>query len=304
MRIAQRLFAACLVAMLMAPAWGQGLKLKIGYVTNGDFVPVLVAQEKGYFAKAGLDTTLTPIPIPTNVPAALTSQSVDVGPMTGVNLLQTAENGLGLVAISGYNRNLAGKEPAQLIFRTGLSYKSPADIEGKRIGTPGIFSTFDLFLRSWLRKNNVPFEKIKQVDVTFPPMLDMLKGEQLDAVIAVDPFRARIVSTNVGFIAADFMADLSKDCVGLLWAANKDWAVAHPRERAAFAAAVKEGIAEAFKDPQGAADIEKKYLHFAAPLTDDFNPSLSPADLQFFEDHMLEVGFLQKKLNVSDLIVQ
>jgi NitT/TauT family transport system substrate-binding protein len=304
MRIVQGLVAACICSLLIGPASGQGLKLNIGYVTNGDFVPVLVAQEKGYFAKAGLETTLTPIPIPTNVPAALTSQSVDIGPMTGVNLLQTAENGLGLVAVSGYNRNLAGKEPAQLIFRTGLPFNSPKDIEGKRIGTPGILSTFDLFLRSWLRKNNVPFEKINQVDVTFPPMLDMLKAGQVDAVIAVDPFRAQIVKTGVGFVAADFMGDVSKDCVGLVWAANKDWAAAHPRERAAFIAAVKEGITEAFRDPQGAMEVEKKYLKFAAPLTNDFNVSLTPADLQFFEDQMLQVGFLQKKLNVSDLIVQ
>jgi len=304
MRMVQGLIAACICSLLIGPVWGQGLKLNVGYVTNGDFVPVLVAQEKGYFAKAGLETTLTPIPIPTNVPAALTSQSVDVGPMTGVNLLQTAENGLGLVAVSGYNRNLAGKEPAQLIFRTGLAYKSPEDIEGKRIGTPGLLSTFDLFLRGWLHKNNVPLAKITQVDVTFPPMLDMLKGGQVDAVIAVDPFRAQIVKTGVGFVAADFMGDVSKDCVGLLWAANKNWATAHPRERAAFVAAVKEGIAEAFRDPQGAMEVEKKYLKFAAPLTDDFNMSLAPADLQFFEDQMLQVGFLQKKLNVSDLIVQ
>ncbi len=302
MRMVQGLIAASLCSLLMAPAWGQGLKLNIGYVTNGDFVPVFIAQEKGYFAKAGLDATLTPIPIPTNVPAALTSQSVDVGPMTAVNLLQTAENGLGLVAISGYNRNLAGKEPAQLILRTGLAYKVPSDIEGKRIGTPGIFSTFDLFLHSWLHKSNVPFEKITQVDVIFPPMLDMLKSAQLDAVIAVDPFRAQIVKTGVGFVAADFMGDVSPDDVGLVWAANKDWAAAHPRERAALIAGLKQGIADAVQDAQTAQDVEKKYLKFAAPITNDFNLSLTPADLQFFQDLMLQAGFAQKKLNVADLI--
>src|SRR5579875_1106011 len=78
--------AASVVAM--APAWGQGMKLNIGYVPNGDFTPVFIAQDKGYFAKAGLDTTLTPIPIPSNVPSVLTAQSVDVGPATAVNLFQ------------------------------------------------------------------------------------------------------------------------------------------------------------------------------------------------------------------------
>jgi NitT/TauT family transport system substrate-binding protein len=238
------------------------------------------------------------------VPAALTSQSIDVGPMTGVKLLPTADNGLGLVAVSGYNRNLAGKEPAQLILRTGLKYTSPADIEGKRIGQPGIFSTFDLFFRSWLRKNNVPFDKVTEVDTTFPPMQDMLKGGQFDAVIAVDPFRFQIVKNGVGFVAADFIADVSPDCVGLVWAANKDWAAAHPRERAAFIAALKQGIADSFQDRDGAQEIEKKYLKFAAPTTDAFNMNLTAADLDFFQDLMMQVGFLQKKLDVSNLILQ
>jgi NitT/TauT family transport system substrate-binding protein len=304
MRKSLCLIAACMFLGSAMPAWADGMKLSIGYVPNGDFVPVFLAQEKGYFAKAGLDTTLTPIPIPSNVPAALTSQSIDVGPATAVNLFQTSENGLNLVAISGYNRNLPGKEPAQLIIKTGLPFNSPADIVGKRIGTPGLFSTFDLFLRSWLRRNNIDHAKVTQVDMTFPPMSDMLKSGQVDSVIAVDPFRTQIVKNGVGFIAADFMADVSKDCVGLVWLANHDWAVAHPKERAAFAAALKQGIADAVKDAAAAEEVEKKYLKFAAPITDDFNLTLTTADLEFFQGMMEKEDFLHKKINVADLIVQ
>jgi NitT/TauT family transport system substrate-binding protein len=305
MRKIQGLFAACICCMVvMAPAWGQALKLAIGYVPNGDFVPVFVAQDKGYFAKAGLETTLTPFPIPPNVPAAITARSIDVGPATGVNLLQTGENGLGLVAVSGYNRNLAGKEPALLMMRTGLTFNGPADLVGKRVGIAGILSTFDAFFRIWLHENNVPLDQVKEVEITYPPMSDMLKSGQLDAVAAVEPFRTQIVKNGTGFIAADFMAGVSKDCVGLVWAAQTDWAVAHPRERAAFIAALKQGIADTLQDPKGAAEIEAKYLKFSAPVTDDFNLSLTPADLQFYADLMTNIGFLHQKLNVSELIVQ
>jgi NitT/TauT family transport system substrate-binding protein len=304
MRKIVSLLAACIGIAAITPAWAEGMKLAIGYVPNGDFVPVFMAQEKGYFAKAGLDTTLTPIPIPSNVPAAITSQSIDVGPATAVNLLQLAENGLNLVAISGYNRNLTGKEPAQLLMKTGLTYNSPEDIVGKRIGTPGLFSTFDLFLRSWLRKNNIAHDRVTQVEMNFPPMNDMLKSGQVDAVLAVDPFRTQIVKNGVGYIAADFMADVSKDCVGLLWLANKDWAAAHPKERAAFAAALKQGIADAVKDAAGAEEVEKKYLKFAAPITDDFNLDLTAADLQFFEGLMEKEDFIHKKIDVADLMVK
>jgi len=298
------LIATCMCLGATAPAWADGMKLAIGYIPNGDFVPLFMAQERGYFAKEGLDTTLTPIPIPSNVPSVLTSKSIDLGPATAVNLFQTAENGLGLVAISGYNRNLAGKEPAPLILKTGTAYNGPADIVGKKIGTPGLLSTFDLFLKSWLRKNGIDRSKVTQIEMTFPPMSDMLKSGQVDGVIAVDPFRTQIVKNGVGFIAADFMGDVSKDDVGLVWLANKDWAVSHPKERAAFIAALKLGIADAVKDAAAAEEVEKKYLKFAAPITDDFNLTLTAADLQFYQGLMEKEGFLHKKIDVADLMVQ
>jgi len=296
--------AACACCIMVAPAWGQALKLAIGYVPNADFVPVFIAQEKGYFAKAGLETTLTPIPIPSNVPAAITSHSIDVGPATAVNLLATAENGLNLVGISGYNRNIAGKEPANLMVRTGMPYKSPADLVGKRVGMAGIFSTFDVFFRMWLRNNNVPFDQLKLIDVTYPPMSDMLKSGQLDGAVAVDPFRTQIVKSGTGFDAADFMGGVAKDCVGLIWLADKDWAVSHPRERAAFLTALKQGIDDVLQNRKAAEEVEARYLKFSAPVTDDFNMSLTPDDLKFYEGLMLDIGFLHQKLDVSALLVQ
>jgi ABC-type nitrate/sulfonate/bicarbonate transport system substrate-binding protein len=97
---------------------------------------------------------------------------------------------------------------------------------------------------------------------------------------------------------------VSKDCVGLVWLANKDWAVAHPKERAAFIAGLQAGIEDERKDMQAAMDVEKKYLHFSAPLTDDFKMTLTDADLEFFQDQMMQVGFLKKKLDVATLKVQ
>jgi len=289
---------------LAAPAWGQTPKLTIGYVPNAEFVPVFIAQEKGYFTKAGLDTTLTPIPIPSNVPAALTSRSIDVGPATAVNLLTTAENGLNLVAVSGYARNIVGKEPANIVVRSGVPYNSSRDLVGKRIGMAGVFSTFDVFFRIWLRNNNVAFDDVKEIDVNYPTMLNMLDNGLLDAAVVVDPFRTQIVNSGKGFIAADFIGEIAKDCVGLIWVANRDWATAHPAERAGFIAGLRDGIADVLQDRKGAEAVEAKYLKFSAPITDDFNLSLTPADLQFYQDFMLELGFIHQKINASELIIR
>ena len=53
-RILGAVAALGLVAMAGPAALAQG-KINVGYVTASDFVPLLVAKEKGFFEKRGLD---------------------------------------------------------------------------------------------------------------------------------------------------------------------------------------------------------------------------------------------------------
>jgi NitT/TauT family transport system substrate-binding protein len=298
--------AAAMLAVLalLGPAWGQTAKLAIGYVPNADFVPLFVAQDKGYFTKAGLEVSLTPIPIPSNVPPALTSGSIDLGPVTVPVLVATTENGLDLVGVAGMTRNLAANPLTSLMVRTGMAYSGPTDLKGKHVGMPGLLGSFDLHFRLWLKLHGVAADQVNEVDVAFPPMSDMLKTGQLDAAVVIEPFRTQVLKSGSGVRAADFIGEVSKDDLGLLWAAKKDWAAAHMKERAAFLAGLKEGIADVLQDRKGAEATEAKYLKFTAPVTGDFSFGLTAEDIKWYEDGMLEVGFLKQRIDPAKLIAQ
>src|ERR1700759_2350772 len=45
--------------VLPASLRAQGTKVEIGFVPGTDFVPALIAQDKGYFAKDGMDAHCT-----------------------------------------------------------------------------------------------------------------------------------------------------------------------------------------------------------------------------------------------------
>lgn len=304
MRKSFAIAALLLAFMLLPPAWGQTAKLAIGYVPNADFVPLFTAQDKGYFTKAGLEVSLTPIPIPSNVPPAITSGSIDLGPVTVPVLVATTENGLDLVGVAGMTRNLASNPQTSLMVRKGMNFSGPADLKGKRVGMPGLLGSYDLHFRLWLKKYSVPVAQVTLVDVAFPPMSDMLKTGQLDAAVVIEPFRTQVIKSGSGVRAADFLGEVSKDDVGLLWAAKKDWAAAHPKERAAFLAGLQEGIADVLKDRKAAEATEQKYLKFAAPVSGDFDFRLTPADLQWYVDAMQQVGFLQHPVDVGQLIAR
>ena len=79
MRNLPRLTIAFAAALALAtPAFAQS-KINAGYVTATDFVPLLIAKEKGYFANHGLDVEPKRIPIITNIPPALISGDLQIG---------------------------------------------------------------------------------------------------------------------------------------------------------------------------------------------------------------------------------
>jgi NitT/TauT family transport system substrate-binding protein len=295
-----------LIAMpLASPAWSQAPTLNVGYVPNADFVPLFVAKEKGLFDKVGLNVALSSVINQHNVPAGLTSGSIDLGPMAVPTFLLAAVNGVDAVAVAGYLRNIGSDSQAWLMVREGLPFNGAASLEGKRIGMPGLKSSFDVHFRVWLLSNNIPVERVNLVEVNFPQMSGMLKSSQIDAAIAVEPFKSEIVRSGSGQMAADFMSEVTKDDAGLVWIATKEWSKSHAKELQMFIAGLKLGVADVVADPTGAQQVEKNYLKFASPIsTSDYDFSLSPGDLKFYEAMMLKVGFLQKNIDVASLMGQ
>lgn len=292
------------VAMgFVSPALSETPSINVGYVPNADSVPLFVAKEKGLFAKVGLNVAIISIVNQHNVPAGLTSGSIDIGTMAVPTFLLAAANGVDAVAVSGYLRNIGTDSQAWLLVRDGLPFSAAASLKGKRIGMPGLKSSFDVHFRVWLLNNNVPVDQVNLVEVNFPQMSGMLRSSQIDAAIAVDPFKSEIVRSGAGKIAADFMSEVTKNDAGLIWISTREWAKSHTKELQQFIAGLKLGIADVIADPNGAQQVEKNYLKFASPIeTSNFDFSLSPADIKFYEDMMLRVGFLQKPIDVSSVM--
>ena len=101
------------------PAAAQPTRINAGYTAGNDFLPAFVAKDKGFFEKRNLDVTLTRIQIASNVPPALVSGSLQIGMGTVPMLLQTAEGGLGIVAVSGVSRMLKASPFMSVVARAG-----------------------------------------------------------------------------------------------------------------------------------------------------------------------------------------
>jgi NitT/TauT family transport system substrate-binding protein len=67
----KRLLAVFSFALVATATLAQTTKINLGYVPAGDWLPALVAKDKGFFDKRGLDVNLTKVAIISNIPAAI-----------------------------------------------------------------------------------------------------------------------------------------------------------------------------------------------------------------------------------------
>src|SRR3982750_2121579 len=94
--------AAAAVAALLATAPAQAqTKIQIGCTATTDCASAMIAVDEAIFKKHGLDAEMTLIGINSNIPAAILSNSIQIGGPTSTVFLQAADGGLDLVAIGG-----------------------------------------------------------------------------------------------------------------------------------------------------------------------------------------------------------
>jgi NitT/TauT family transport system substrate-binding protein len=300
----RRLLLLLLFACGAGAARAEPLPVSIGFVPAADFVTVFAAQDQGFFAQHNLDAKLVKIPIITNIPPALMSDSLDIGGTTATVLLQSGAGGLDFVAIDGVSRFLVNNPKISVVVRSNGDITNAQGLEGKRVGVPGLESVADVGLQAWLMQNNVPLDKVHRVEANFPQMSDMLANGSVDAVAVLEPFRSKIINSGVGRKLSDYYAELHVNAVSALWMSTRAWATTHRDTVAAFRAAMQEAADYLASHPDAHKALEVKYLGYASPVPPSISLDIAPGDFAFYEGIMEKLGLLDHKVDVDKLLYQ
>jgi len=228
---------------LALPAWGQSAKIVFGYTAVTDFASVFVAAEQGYFKKRKLDVELKFIPLNSTIPAALQSDSLQIGGPTPSVFLQAVDGGMDLVVVAGGGVTSQAITGFGLVARAGSGIKSAQDCIGKKIGVPGLGAFLHVTFRGWLKQNGVDYRKVNFVEAPFPQHADLLRGGSVDAVVTADPFMSRITDSGAGYVASFYATFLPDGNPTIVFAAKRDWAQANAAAARGFREAVIEGAA-------------------------------------------------------------
>lgn len=289
--------------LFVATASANAVKVNIGYVTAADYMPAFASKENGCFTANGIDATFTRIPVTVNMPAALVSDTLQIGAQTATLFLPAVENGIDLVAVAGGTRILQGNETLSLVTSTKFEVKRGADVAGKKIAVPGLNSVADVVFRKWLKNEGVDIAKVTIIEAPFPQMKDLIKSGQIDGAIAVEPVRSMIVNEGVGQRAGvEYHTAVAKESILAFWTAGRKWADKNPQAVAAFRKCLTEAVGWIDANRDRAREIEKQYLGFNTPVRPDWNSAIKDEDFGLYIDLNLELGVMRKRLDAKNLV--
>ncbi|WP_245215036.1 CmpA/NrtA family ABC transporter substrate-binding protein [Pararoseomonas indoligenes] len=291
-------------------------KAVLGYIALTDAAPLIIAKEKGLFAKhgmpdvevskqaswgatrdnlvlgggaGGIDGAHILTPMPYLMHTGRVTQNSQPVPMAILARLNTQGQGLSVankhkatgvtIDASGLKRAMTPESKVAMTFRGG---------------------THDLWIRYWLAAAGIDPDKDLQTIVVPPPqMVANLKVGTMDAFCVGEPWPDQTVNQKIGFTAA-VTGELWKDHPEKSLGMRADWVNANPKAAEALTAAVIEAQrwcdAEANK-PEMCSIIGKR-AWFNVPVTDILDRSLgnidygdgrkvekSPLLMKFWRDH-------------------
>lgn len=169
------LLAALLIATPAAAA--DKLTLILDWFINPDHGPIIVAQEKGYFAAQGLEVEIIPPADPSDPPKLVAAGKADLAVSYQPQLHLQVHEGLGLVRVG----TLVATPLSCLLVLADGPIKSIADLKGGKLGF-SVGGVEEALLGAILERHGMTLADIQLVNVNWSLSPSLMSG-QVDAVI-------------------------------------------------------------------------------------------------------------------------
>jgi NitT/TauT family transport system substrate-binding protein len=289
-----KFLAVTVVAAILAigPVDAQ-TKIQIGCTATSDCASAMVAVDEGIFKKHGLDAEMVLIGINSNIPAAILSNSIQIGGPTSTVFLQAADGGLDMVAVAGASMMSPTSNANITAFvRNGITINSPKDFVGKKVGAPGLGAFLHVLFVKWLVEKGVDPRSVNFVD----------------AVLTAEPFVTRMINAGLGSVGARYAVDLARTEPIIFYAAARDWAEKNPDTIKRFRAAIAESADIVNNDREKTSTSISKFTKQPIELVkatppNKSEPVLKAEQLGWWIEIMSTQKMLQTKLDLNKLLL-
>lgn len=236
--------AICTASAMSPAAFAQALQPVSVIVFPGGFNwPIWIAQEKGFFAKNGIEVKLTPTPNSVFQLTNLIEGKFDIG-VTAIDNVVAYMEGQGEAQISVQPDLFVfmGGDNGLLSLATVPEVKSYADLKGKTVSVDAMttgyaFVLFDLLKRNGLGPNDYKVERAGGVLSRW----DALKEKKHAGTMLITPFD--IIAQASGFNILQRAIDAYGNYQGLTGATRRAWAKENPEKLQGYIKGYLAGLA-------------------------------------------------------------
>jgi putative hydroxymethylpyrimidine transport system substrate-binding protein len=174
--------AALALPLLALPALARAqprteLTVLLDWFVNPDHAPLIVAQERGDFARAGLDVRMVAPADPNDPPRLIAARRGDVGVFYQMNLHLAVDQGLPLMRVG----TLVATPLATLTVLRDGPIRNLADLRGRRIGY-SVAGFEEVIVGTMLDTVGLRLADVRLINVNFALASALMSG-QVDAIV-------------------------------------------------------------------------------------------------------------------------
>lgn len=262
--------------MAVTQFWGetQNVKLAIGYIPHIQFAPLYVAIDKGFYKAEGIELSIE-YGFGVDIFSLLDSEKIDLGLSDSDLLVISGSKGFKAGTVFQYYQ----RYPVTVVALKN-KIKSPADFQGKSIGTPDIAGSsnigLDLFLAEYKLVGKINRQKIGYTQI------QSLLSEKIDGVVCFfnnEPVQMRLQGKEiVQWDVRDF-----SDIVGASFITGQKQYTKKKDVLAKFIKATKKAMEYTINNQNEAFEITKKFLNGYDEKQKDFNVACLAETVKLFE---------------------
>lgn len=234
----------------------QKISIALDWYPNANHAGLYLAQERGYFADAGLEVELYTPSDPTVVLQTVGAGRDDFGISYQTDVLLARAEDVPVVSVAALVQHpLMG---VMALESSGIS--RPADLVGKTVGYPGIPSQ-QAFLTTMLAADGASIDDIELINVDFNLVPAVISG-QTDAVMGAYWTHETILAEQEGYPVTMLRVEEwgVPDYYELVLVASEEKIASDPEQISALLGAIERGYQDAIGDPAAAlAAMNKAY---------------------------------------------
>ncbi len=278
--------SAAVAGLLGARASAQtGQALRVGVLPVESAAQVNYAKDLGYFAKAGLDVTITTMSNTPSIVAAVVAGALDIGYTTIDSVASIHAHSIPLVVIApatDYIDPLTLKT-AGVLVRPDSPIRTAKDLSGKTIASPALHSLGTTGASAWIDANGGDSSTVSYVEIPFPAQPAALAAGRVDGIFEVEPFFGTASKNNR--VLFNGYSAISKHFLLNLFVTTPDWAKAHADLVSRFVSVIHETAVWANKNHDQSGALLAKYTNIPAEaiagmVRSHYAEELTPAIMQ------------------------